>query len=81
MPALDPVAPGSAVAAATPGTAAPSVDTTPLPGVDVSRLADDKKALFYTLVSSLDSPCGKAQSLRASFTTDASCKRAPFAIR
>jgi protein-disulfide isomerase len=56
------------------------VDTTPLPGIDVSKLGD-KTQTFYKLVGSLQSPCGKAESLRASFTKDTSCKRAPFAIR
>lgn len=57
------------------------VDTTPLAGVDLSKLEGDQQKLFYTLVGSLSSPCGKAHSLRTSFTTDQSCKRAPFAVR
>lgn len=56
------------------------VDTTPLAGIDL-KLTGDKANLFYKLVGSLKSPCGKAQSLRASFASDASCKRAPFAVR
>lgn len=60
-------------------TAAPD-DTTPLTGIDL-KLEGDKKALFYKLVNSLKSPCGKAHSLRTSFTSDTSCKRAPFAVR
>jgi protein-disulfide isomerase len=56
------------------------VDTTPLPGIDTSKLGD-KTQTFYKLVGSLQSPCGKAESLRASFTKDTSCKRAPFAVR
>lgn len=56
------------------------VDTTPLPGIDTSTLGD-KTQTFYKLVGSLQSPCGKAESLRASFTKDTSCKRAPFAVR
>jgi protein-disulfide isomerase len=69
--------PGSSAAVADTGP----VDTTPLPGVDVGKLNDDKKTLFYKLVGSLSSPCGKAHSLRTSFTSDTSCKRAPFAVR
>jgi protein-disulfide isomerase len=76
MPALDHAADGSA-AASDNGP----VDSTPLPNVDVSKLGDDKKAMFYKLVGSLSSPCGKAHSLRTSFTSDTSCKRAPFAVR
>jgi protein-disulfide isomerase len=78
MPALD-------HAAADNGSAATAdngpVDSTPLPNVDVSKLGDDKKAVFYKLVGSLSSPCGKAHSLRTSFTSDTTCKRAPFAVR
>lgn len=61
-------------------SAAGPVDKTPLPGIDVAKLGD-KKDLFYTLLGSLSSPCGKAHSLRVSFTSDTSCKRAPFAVR
>ncbi|MEJ7598029.1 MAG: thioredoxin domain-containing protein [Kofleriaceae bacterium] len=57
------------------------VDTTPLAGIDSAKLGDDKQKLFFKLVGSLKSPCGKPQSLRVSFTTDTACKRAPFAVR
>jgi protein-disulfide isomerase len=57
------------------------VDTTPLPGIDLGKLDSDKQQVFYRLIGSLSSPCGKAHSLRTSFTTDQSCKRAPFAVR
>ena len=64
------------------GTApAGPVDKTPLPGIEIDKLGSDKQELFYSLVGSLSSPCGKAHSLRTSFTTDTSCKRAPFAVR
>jgi hypothetical protein len=56
-------------------------DTTPLPNVDISKLDADGQKTFYKLVSSLTSPCGKSESLRKSFTSDLSCKRAPFAVR
>lgn len=57
------------------------VDETPLQGIDVGKLASEKQKLFYKLVGSLSSPCGKAHSLRTSYTSDTECKRAPFAIR
>jgi protein-disulfide isomerase len=57
------------------------VDTTPLTGVDASKLDPAKQKLFYTLVGSLGSPCGQAHSLRKSVTEDTACKRAPFAAR
>lgn len=56
-------------------------DTTPLAGIDVSHLDAEKQKLFYTLVNSLKSPCGKTHSLRTSFTSDTSCKRAPYAVK
>lgn len=57
------------------------VDETPLQGIDVGSLAKEKQQLFYKLIGSLSSPCGKGHSLRVSYTTDTSCKRAPFAVR
>lgn len=56
-------------------------DTTPLADVDVGNLSEDHKQLFYKLVDSLKSPCGKAHSLRTSHASDTSCKRAPYAIK
>lgn len=61
--------------------AAAPVDTTPLPGIDASKLDAGKQKLFFTLVDSLGSACGKSQSLRKSLIEDASCKRAPFAVK
>ncbi len=58
-----------------------ATDETPLQGIDVSKLSEDKQKTFYKLVGSLSSPCGKAHSLRTSYTQDTACKRAPFAVR
>ena len=58
-----------------------AVDRTPLTGIDTSKLDEDKQKLFYMLVGSLNSPCGKGHSLRTSYATDTSCKRAPFAVK
>lgn len=71
-------APASKPAAAAPATP-PSSD--PIPGVDVSKLDEAKAKRFYTLASTLASPCGKAHSLRTSITEDTTCKRAQFAAR
>ena len=62
-------------------TVEPADSTSPLPGIDLGKLDGDKQTTFYKLLSSLSSPCGKAHSLRTSFTTDQSCKRAPFAVK
>lgn len=56
-------------------------DSTPLNGVDISKLDADQQKTFYKLVSSLNSPCGKPEPLRKSFTSDQSCRRAPFAVK
>jgi protein-disulfide isomerase len=57
------------------------VDTTPLAGIDASKLDAAKQKSFYALVGALNSPCGKAHNLRKSVTEDTSCKRAPFAAK
>lgn len=71
-----------------PTTSAAPVGTSPgvapaedVPGVDVSKLSGEQKQRFFQLVDKLQSPCGKAHSLRTSVKTDASCKRATFAAR
>ena len=56
-------------------------DTTPMKGIDVYKLDGEKQKLFYQLVASLKSPCGKGHSLRTSYEQDTACKRAPFAVR
>ena len=58
-----------------------TVDNSPLQGIDLSKLDKDKQAVFYRLIGTLKSPCGKLESLRSSFAKDTSCKRAPFALR
>ena len=70
----------SAVIAAADSAQRP-VDKTPLAGVDVSNLDEAKQETFYKLMGTLSSPCGKAQSLRTSVTSDTSCRRAAFAAR
>lgn len=71
----------AADAAKNPGGTVAGADKSPLPGVDVSALEAGKQDLFYKMVNALPSPCAKAHSLRTSVTSDASCKRAPFAVR
>ena len=73
---------GAVAALDNAGSAPPSAsDNSPLQGIDTSKLDGDKTQLFNKLVNSLKSPCGKAHSLRTSFSSDTSCKRAPFAVR
>ena len=69
-------------AEATPVTPpGPPVNVEPIPGVELGKLDDAKKQRFYRLVDRLQSPCGKAHSLRKSLTSDASCKRSQFAAK
>lgn len=64
-----------------PAGSARPVSREPIPGVALEGLDDKKTDRFYTLVESLQSPCGQAHSLRVSLTSDTACKRAPFAAR
>lgn len=73
--------PGAVIAAADSANKPSTLDRTPVPGVDVSRLPKDRQDLFFKMMADLPSPCGKAHSLRTSVTQDSSCKRAPFATR
>ncbi len=57
------------------------IDRTPVPGLDVSKLEEQDQTLFFRLLQSFSSPCGKAHSLRTSVSTDTACRRAPFAAR
>jgi protein-disulfide isomerase len=57
------------------------VDTTPLEGIDIAKLSKEKQSTFYKLLGSLNSPCGKGENLRKSYSDNAACKRAPFAVR
>jgi len=81
LKAADAAHKGSGAGTGSAASPAVKVDTTPLAGVDLGKLTDEKKNTFYKLVDSLPSPCGKAHSLRTSYNDDKSCKRAPFAVR
>ncbi len=61
-------------------TEPPQAERKPVQGVDVSTLEKPMAVRFEALADQLPSPCGKAHSLRTSRNTDASCKRAPFAV-
>jgi predicted DsbA family dithiol-disulfide isomerase len=52
-----------------------------LPGVDLSGLDEGQIRWCRELLEEYPSPCGKPHSLYKSITTDAACKRAPFAAR
>ena len=56
-------------------------DSTPPPGVDVSKLDELARKIFFRVVTSEPSVCGKAQSLLASAKKDESCRRSLNAVK
>ena len=70
---------GAGKAPATGSEAAP--DSTPPPGVDISKLDELAKKIFFRVVNTEPSICGKGQSLLASAKKDASCRRSLNAVR
>jgi protein-disulfide isomerase len=56
-------------------------DMTPPPGVDLSKLDELAKKIFFRVVNNEPSICGKGQSLLASAKKDASCRRSLNAVR
>ncbi|HEX2660415.1 MAG TPA: thioredoxin domain-containing protein [Polyangia bacterium] len=56
-------------------------DTTLPPGMDVSKLDELAKKIFFRVVNSEPSVCGKGQSLLASAKTDSSCRRSLNAVK
>jgi protein-disulfide isomerase len=75
-------APAATEAPAAVETAAPAAgaqDTTPPPGIDVSKLDDFQKKVFFRIANTEPSICGQAQSLIASAKKD--CRRSFNALR
>jgi protein-disulfide isomerase len=66
----------------TPVAAGAGADQTPPPGVDVSKLDDFSKKVFFRIANSEPSVCGQAQSLLASAkATTNGCARSVGALR
>jgi protein-disulfide isomerase len=78
-PEVQAAAPANAAPAAAPPGKGGAQDTTPPPGIDVSKLDDFQKKVFFRIVNSEASICGQAQSLIASAKKD--CKRSFNAVR
>jgi protein-disulfide isomerase len=66
--------------AADPGQE-PGLDTVAPTGVDVSRLDETARKVFFRTVNGEASVCGKGQSLLASAKKDASCRRSLNAVK
>ena len=61
-------------------TEKPADDTAP-PSVDISKLDNGEKKIFFEVGNKVGSACGKAHSLLYSAKNDASCKRSVLALR
>lgn len=73
--------PPSAHAASPDKAAAPADDATPPAGVDISKLDDFERKVFFRVVNHEASACGKGQSLLASAKHDPSCRASFYAVR
>jgi protein-disulfide isomerase len=75
-------APAAAAAEPTAAPAAGQQDTTPPPGVDISKLDDFQKKVFFRIANSEPSICGQAQSLiQSAKATKDNCRRSLNALR
>lgn len=76
-----------AAQAASGGNAIPAAsqtapaDTTPPPGVDLSKLDEFERKVFFRLVNKESSACGKAHSLLHSVKNDPGCRKSFYAVR
>src|SRR5687768_5950512 len=69
------------VSAAAGGAAAPgkTEDNSPPPGVDLTKLDEFERKVFFRVVNRESSACGKAESLLKSVKTDKSCRKSLYA--
>lgn len=80
------VAPAAAAAETAPNAASDSTgaggaqDTQLPPGIDIAKFDDFQKKVFFRIVNSEPSICGKAQSLITSAKKDPSCRRSMAAL-
>jgi protein-disulfide isomerase len=56
-------------------------DNSPPPGVDMSKLDEFERKVFYRVLNAEPSACGKGHSLMYSLKHDAKCKRSVYAAR
>src|SRR5512140_1985427 len=78
------LAPGATRAvAATPDKPAPASadDATPPAGVDISKLDDFERKVFFRVVNREASACGRGHSLLYSAKHDPSCRASFYAVR
>ena len=56
-------------------------DTTPPPGIDISKLDDFERKVFFRVINRESSACGKGHSLLYSVKNDAACRASFYAVR
>ncbi|HEY0705296.1 MAG TPA: thioredoxin domain-containing protein [Polyangia bacterium] len=56
-------------------------DTTPPPGVDLTKLDEFERKVFFRVLGQESSACGKAHSLMVSVKTDKGCRKSLYAAR
>ncbi|MGA7741658.1 MAG: thioredoxin domain-containing protein [Polyangia bacterium] len=63
------------------GKGSGEIDTSPPPGIDLSKLDEYERKVFFRVVNREPSSCGKGHSLIYSVKHDAGCRRSVFAVR
>jgi predicted DsbA family dithiol-disulfide isomerase len=81
-PALaEPIASGTARPLADKPAPPAADDNAPPPGVDISKLDDFERKIFFRVVNKESSACGKGHSLIYSVKHDSTCRTSFYAIR
>jgi protein-disulfide isomerase len=80
-PAATGTPPAAAAQATDKGAGSAGADNTAPPGVDVSKLDELARKIFFRVVNNEPSICGKAESLLSSAKKDASCRRSLNAVK
>jgi protein-disulfide isomerase len=63
------------------GKGSGELDTSPPPGIDLSKLDDYERKVFFRVVNREPSSCGKGHSLIFSVKHDPGCRRSVYAIK
>ncbi len=81
VPGTASAAPNGSEQAAKGGEAAKGEDNTPPPGVDLTKLDEFERKVFFRVMNKESSACGKAESLLKSVKTDRGCRKSLYAAR
>jgi thiol-disulfide isomerase/thioredoxin len=76
-----PVLPAGAIPVAEKGESPSGDDTSPPPGIDLGKLDDFERKVFFRVVNREPSACGKGHSLIYSVKHDSSCRASFYAVR